>query len=110
MNRTARLRTALAASLAACLVAAAACSNPGASLGSECLRNDDCAEGACIALRCRLAPTDPNARTSGGVNAFVPPAPDAGPPEPADAGDADSGAPGDAAATPEADAAADAGQ
>jgi hypothetical protein len=74
MNRTARPRPILAASLAACLVAAAACSNPGSPLGGECLRSDDCEEGACVALRCRLLPTDPRAQSSGGANAYVPPA------------------------------------
>jgi hypothetical protein len=118
MERIARHRTALAATLTACLFASAACSNPGAPLGGDCLRNDDCAEGACVALRCRLQPTDPAARTSGGVNAYTPPASDAGAPAPADAGApvpadagaADAGASGDDAAAPEADASTDAGQ
>jgi hypothetical protein len=83
----ARSRTARVAAIAACLGVVAACSNPGAPLGGDCLRSDDCAEGVCVALRCRLAPTDSNARASGGVNAFaLPAAPDATPSATEDAG------------------------
>ena len=66
------------ASIAAALMMLAACSSSGGALGSSCLRSDDCAVGVCSALQCRLPPTDPNARASGGTNALTAPAVDAG--------------------------------
>ncbi len=93
MNSTARPRRIVAfLSLATLLGLAAACSSGTGSLGSDCLRNDDCAVGVCFALKCRLPPTDPNARNAGGANAYVPATPDAGAPSAEDA------------STPEADA------
>lgn len=103
MNRTARpLRIAVFAAAATLLGITAACSSGAGSLGTDCLRDDDCAAGVCFALKCRLAPTDPNARAAGGANAYTPPVVDAGSPAPQDAGtpeptpDAEAPAAGDA--------------
>jgi hypothetical protein len=76
-------------SIAAGLTMLAACSSSGGALGSSCLRSDDCAVGVCSALQCRLPPTDPNARASGGTNALAAPAIDAGVAQDAGAVDVD---------------------
>lgn len=103
MNRTARsLRVVVLASFAALLATAAACSSASGALGSDCLRDDDCAVGVCFALKCRLPPTNDNARASGGANAYKPPVVDAGAPAPEDAATPaiDAAAPAEDAAPP----------
>ncbi len=76
-----RLRLTTIALLTSFMGALEACSSSTGALGSDCLRDDDCAVGVCFSLKCRLPPTNANARLSGGANAFTPPtapAPDAG--------------------------------
>ncbi len=73
------------------------CASTGSRIGAECLRNDDCAVGSCVALTCRLPPTDPEAKLAGGENAYVR---DTGVPEDAASSPQDAAAPPPDAADP----------
>ena len=100
MRRRSFSTFALRGALVAVLASLAACSSASGSLGSACLRSDDCAVGICSALQCRLPPTDPNARASGGANALEATPVDAGmTPDAGAASESDADTPADA--TPE---------
>ena len=102
MTRPHRFSTAFALSTFAAFGFLAACTSGAGSLGDACLRNDDCAEGACSALHCRLPPTDPQSRASGGTNALAGPTPPAVHDAGSDPADASSELPDAGTSTPDA--------